>query len=630
MNLPNDAGFIPRRDFESIHNMVVNLQRRRSPVIQKMREIQDHYEADVVIPNADVTNEPDMPNLTPSLITDVIDGLAMRAASVRPMVFSPALDPIKEHGVRSMAMAKDRRRILTATYAASAWTLGRRRALRHLNAYETNSIFVEPDFRSGMPKIRVRNPLETYPEERSLENNEPPEYVAFITRYSGANLRIRFPKCSSEMGGPITEEDSHELWDVFEWVDDDQLCFGLLGPERTEGYHVNDNYDLFNGPWMPLTAPMRNRAGRCLAITPAAVTLHRIGNRLNALLENAKWQNKLMGLDILAQEKAIFPDMFVLGSRAGSAPRLADGSWHDGREGKINIVEGADKIGMLNQQPDMRTSQMVDRLERNFRVSAGLSPMMGGETPGAALRTGRALSQMAEIAIDPKIQELHDVDSVWMPHVNRAIFDTYKGWWGSKKYTMFSGWPGDKGQLEFVPNETIETTDNASNYAIPGADIMQITQVLGSLHGSEIISTETMQRFHPYVDDPQAEITTIIDEKLERGAIEGMMQQVLSGQMPFSVFAKIRDKMRSGKMDIFAATLAVDEEIRQEQMAAEQAAQQQQQMEPNPMAQMGLAAGPMAAAPGAPPPGMGGPPPPQASQTEQMRAMMAGANPMGA
>lgn len=594
------------RDFDTIRQMTIDLQNRRSPVLTKMEEIRNAYEADVIIPMPDVADEPDMPNLTPSLITDVVDGLSMRAASVKPTVYSPALDQFKETGVRSKAMANDRRRILSATYHANGWGLLRRRYMRHLNAYDTASIMVEPDFKMGIPRLRVRDPLQTFPEERALESMEAPEYVAFITRYSGDYLRERFPTVRSEVGGPISNVDTTELWDVFEWVDSEQIRFGLLGPVQADGNHINRQYNYFGGPWMPLTDPMPNLAGMCLGITPGAVTLHRLGNRLNALLENAKWQSKLLALDMLAQEKAIFPDMYVLGAR-GSAPRLMDGQWHDGRDGEINIITDAERVGTLNQMPDVRTSQMIDRLERNFRVSAGLSPMFGGETPGAALRTGRALNEMASYAVDPRIQEIHEIDEVWMPKVNQAIFECYKGWFGNKKFTLFSGWSGDRGQVEFVPNQTIETTDNTVTYAIPGADIVQITQVLGSMLGAEAISSETFQRHHPWIEDPHEEQTRINDEKLEKGAVNGMLQQVISGQMPMAVFARIREKMKDGTMDVFAATVAVDDEIRAEQAAAQEAAMQEQmaqQQQMSPQAQMGLAAGPQAAAAGALPPEM--------------------------
>ena len=613
------------RDFETIRQMTIDLQKNRTPVIRKMQEIQYHYEADIVLPMPDVADEPDMPNLTPALITDVVDGLSLRAASVKPTVYSPALDPYKEVGVRSKQFATDRRRIISATYHNSGWALLRRRYFRHLNAYDTASIFVEPDFRTGMPKIRVRDPLRTFPEVKALESMEAPEHVAFITRYSGAYLRSRFPQVRGEYGGPISQHDTTELWDVFEWVDSEQIALGLLGPIYNNGDHIYRDYTQFSGPWMPLADPLPNMTGMCTAVTPGAVSLHRIGNRLNALLENAKWQSKLLALDILAQEKAVFPDMYIMASRGGS-PRLADGEWHDGRDGDINIITDAERVGVLNQMPDPRTSQMVDRLERNFRVSAGLSPMFGGETPGAALRTGKALNEMAGISVDPRILELHEIDEVWMPKVNEAILACYKGYWPEKKYTLFSGWAGDRGQVEFVPSRVIETTDNTVSYSIPGADIVQVTQVLGAMLGSKTISSETFQRHHPWIEDPHAEQTRIIDETLERGAIDGMLRQVMSGQIPMSVFARIRKKMQDGQKDVFQATVEVDEEIRKEQAAAQEAAMTGEQEQMNAaqqslMAQMGMAAGPAAAAPGALPPGVGGPQPAarQPSPTDALR-----------
>jgi hypothetical protein len=615
------------RDFETIRQMTMDLQKNRTPIIRKMQEIQYHYEADIVLPMVDVVDEPNMPDLTPSLITDVVDGLSLRAASVKPSIYSPALDPYKEVGVRSKQMATDRRRILSATYHNSGWALLRRRYFRHLNAYDTASIFVEPCFRTGMPKVRVRDPLRTFPEVRALETMEAPEHVAFITRYSGDYLRARFPQVRGEVGGPISEHDTTELWDVFEWVDSEQIRMGLLGPIYSNGDHIYHDFTQFSGPWMPLTDPVPNLTGMCTAITPGAVSLHRIGNRLNSLLENAKWQSKLLALDILAQEKAVFPDMYIMANR-GQSPRLADGEWHDGRDGDINIITDADRVGTLNQMPDPRTSQMVDRLERNFRVSAGLSPMFGGETPGSALRTGKALNEMAGISVDPRILELHEIDETWMPKVNQAILACYKGYWPDKKYTLFSGWSGDRGQVEFVPSKTIETTDNTVSYSIPGADIVQVTQVLGSMLGAKTISAETFQRHHPWIEDPHAEQTRIVDETLERGAIEGMLQQVIKGQIPMSVFARIRKKMQDGQKDVFQATVEIDEEIREEQAQAQQVAQQGQQQQMDQaqqslMAQMGMAAGAASAAPGSMPQGAQ-PQPPQspANQTDNMRQML--------
>ena len=87
-------------------------------------------------------------------------------------------------------------------------------------------------------------------------------------------------------------------------------------------------------------------------------------------------------------------------------------------------------------------------------------------------------------------------------------------------------------------------------------------------------------------------------------------------------------------MDVFSATVAVDDEIREEQARAAEAAQADQQammeqQQGNLLAQMGLAAGPQAAAPGAIPPeamaaGAGGAPGPQNMRDVLMAAAQGG------
>lgn len=624
----NGDGWQPKRSYDEIVQLARLLQQDRSPIIERMLDVQRAYDGDLVVPLPDLKTEPTMPNLTPTLVADVVDGLGMRASSVMPMIYSPALQP---SSLESTARAVNRKRILNAVYHHSGWLLGRRRAMRHLNAYETEAIVVEPDFNGGMPRLKVRNPLEAYPEKRSTEDLCPPEYVAFITRYSGSNLRLRFASVAAERGGPITEQDEHQLWDIVEWHDCEQITYGLLGPAQMEGEHINAGYVQRHGHAGIKLATLRNRTGRCLAFVPQAVSLHSIGNRLNRLLENTKWQNRLLALEILAQEKAIFPDMYVMSGRTGTQPTLVDGRWHDGREGTMNVIEGADRIGTLNQTPDVRTQQTIDRLERNYRVSSGLMPQWGGETGGAALRTGRALGQMADISVDPRIQELHEIDQVWMPHVNSSILACFTEWWPKQKYTLFSGWPGDTGVLEFVPKEEIETLDNTVTYAIPGADIIQVTQVIGSLHGSEFMSQRTAQTLHPFIADPDQERMNIDNEKLDRATIEALQQQVVSGQMPAVVFARIRKMYREADppMRLEDVIVKVDEQIREEQLAAQQAAMAEQQPELDLNAMMGLAAGPAAAAPGLPPTLPPGGPQYPTSPVSEMRQLMQAGNPLG-
>ena len=613
------------RTFEEIRTLCVQLQNRRTPLLQYMMEIKRHYEADWVVPMPDVKGEPKAAQFTPSLITDTIDALGMRASSTSPVTYCPAT----RQTATAQGRALQRRKILNGTYHDQKWKVKERRYYRHLCAYDTSSIFVEPDFKRKRITLNVRDPLFTYPEPKSAETVTPPEYVAYITRFSGEYLRKLYPKIREENGGPISSEHGHEEWDILEWVDTEQFAYGLLGPRSQEGKHIASQWslsttgDMSQGPWMPLAAPVRNLAGVCPAVTPQEISLHSVGTRLNALLGNVEMQTQLMAMEVMAQQRAVFPDMFVIGSE-NDVPRIAGGEWADGRTGRMNMLSGVQQVGQISQTPDQRTSQLIDRLERNTRVSAGLNPQMGGESFGS-LRTGRALDSMMASSVDPRIQELHEVTEAWMPAVNTAILEQYKAYFPEDKIVFFSGWRGDKGLVEFVPKDTIDNSENIVTYSIPGADAIQLTQVLGSLYGSGAISLETFRSLHPYIDDPESERAEMVQEDVFKAMLAGAQEQIASGQMPIAIVAKLYKAVREGK-SLEDAIVEADEEIKAAQAEAQQAAMEGAGNPADPMAQLGLAAGPGAAAPGMAPPGAGGPPPlAPGGPTPDMQAMLAGA-----
>jgi len=590
------------RSFDEIIRLVLDMQREQGPMLMHMRGILDRYDGDWVLPVPEVPNEPNMPPLTPALIGEAVDSMAMRAASTQPMVECPAINPHKDTGRRSRQYATTRRKIIAATYDSSRWKLGRRRYYRHLSAYHTSSVVVIPDFETMLPRIEVRDPLSTFVEPQANEELRPPKYVAFLNRFSSQSLRARFPACKSENGGPITGIDVKMLWDIVEWFDEDQILFGLVGPVESYGGHVSQSWQ--GAPWMPLSKPFPNRAGMVPAVVPHNVSLGKISARLGSLIGNVDLQAKLMALNIIAQEKAIFPDMYAIGRMSGQ-PQVIGGEWKDGREGAINMLVDVESVGVLRTDPGMATMQINDRLERNFRVSTGLVPQTGGETYGA-LRTGRGIDALAGMALDPRIQELHEISEAWMPHLNSAILATYKGYWPDREYTLFSGWPGDKGEVKFTPSEHIETLSNTVSYTAAGADVTQATQILGSMFGAKAISLRTFRQRHPYIDDPEREAQLVDEEQFEDALKQTILQQMISGQMDPMVAVLIRNYMQKD-LDIFAAVEKANEEMQRRQATEAPPAPEGMVMPPEAMA--GLAAGPGGMAQPLPP-GAGPPPAP--------------------
>lgn len=578
------------RPWSEIVTLTLDMMRARSVVIGRMSEILVRYGGDYVIPLPKEEDEPKMPPLTPHLVANAIDSHARRASSTRPVIMIPALDPRKDQGIRSKEYAGIRRRIIAATYHKSKWQLQRRRYYTHLSAYETASLNVVPDFRLKMPRIQVRDPLTSYADPRASENLDPPEYVAHVSRYSGEFLRQKFPLTAAENGGPIakTQADMYQnMWNVVEWIDNEVVVFGLAGPIYREGDHVASGWE--QAPFMELMR-FENRMGVCTGVVPENVSLAAIASRLSSMLGIVDLQAKLMALDIIAQEKAIYPDTYVIGNDR-EAPRLINESWKDGRTGEVNLLQNASAVGQLRGTPDSRTSQMYDRLERNFTVSEGPPPQFGGETYGA-LRTGRGMDALAGFAIDPRIQELHEISETWMPDVNRLILRCYKAYWGSREYTVFSGWPGDQGEVKFVPNQHIETEENVVSYNIAGADVVQQTQILGSLYGANGISLRTLRAKHPYIDDPESEEDQVRREQLEEALRQSVMAQLTSGQLPLVMSSLLWKYINDGD-DMFVALEKVDAEMQRRQAAEPQ--QPPEGMVAPPGAMPGLAAGPGAA-----------------------------------
>lgn len=610
--------------FEQIQQAVRLMQADQGPIFAKMRDILLRYDGDWVIPLPDVSNEPKVPQLTPALVGEAIDGLALRASSVTPQITAPALDPSKQTGKRSVDFARRRAQIVRATYEQSRWNLGRRRYYRHLTAYHTASIVVVPDMKLKMPRIEVRDPLSSYCEPQAAEALTDPSYAAFVNRHSAQHLRSRFPHCSSEFGGPISKFDMTDLWDVIEWYDEEDVVWGLMGPTNTQSQSwVGNIYGMQassyggggQGPAMELER-LPNRAGCVPVVVPHNVSLGRVASRIGSLLGLVDLQAKLMALHITAQEKAIFPDVYVIG-RGNAAPELTNGEWQDGRTGNINMVQDADQIGVLRSAPDPTTGIMIDRLERNFKTSASSLPQQVGETYGA-LRTGRGIDALSGIALDPRIQEMHEITEAYLPNLNKAILGTYKGHWGSKQYSLYCGYGTGRKLVEFTPNEHIETTETAVSYFYPGADVMQLTQVLGSLYGAGLIAGTTVQEVHPMIGDPQHEMSQLREENLEKAMMEGLSQQIMTGALSPTVAAMFVKKLRKGT-DIFDALIEVDNELRE--LQATQAPEAPEGMMAAPEAMPGITGGPAAdQMPAAAPPGAAPPP-----NMQRMRELMAAA-----
>ena len=587
--------------WDDVVSIVRNRQMNNGELLEKMIEVRRRYNSDWVIPYVSEHDDAVLPPTTPALIAEAIDFLGMRAASVMPYMNSPAIDSTKEVGVRSREYGAIRRKILGATHHQSKTKLHMRRAMRHLAGYATASMIVVPDFDTSLPRLELRDPLSSYPEPKAAEDLSPPKNCAFVYSKSVNWLRSNYPQIRDWVAS--AQATGEEMWDVVEWVDEEVTIIGILGPRDWESSTLGasgavvQSMELHRWP---------NPTGVCPVYIPGRVTLDKIISQIANLTGQVDLMAQLQALSIAAGEKAIFRDRFIIGDSI-KAPQLVGGQWKDGRTGEMNIILDAKNIGELAGTPDPTTQMMIDRLERNVRIGTGLVPQAGGETYGA-LRTGRGMDSMMGTAVDPRIQEMQEIMEVALEHVNFVMFEQYKAYWPDKKFTMFSGWPGDKGTVDFTPSVHIETSDNVVAYTIPGSDVQGTTIQLGQLLGMKAISLHTLRSRHPYIDDPDAESARVEEETIEEALLQGLANQAAQGAIPVTYLAMI-EKYRRKEPDLVQAILKADAEMKAEQAKMAPPPGEGQFAAPE---QMPGLAGPPPVPPGMPPPGpQGGPPPPE-------------------
>jgi len=596
MEYDTPAGTRKGPDWSEIMSIAAMRQQENSPIMAQMREIRDRYNGDIVYPWAEqIAGGQDMPNLTPHLVGEAIDNYGLRAASVMPALFCPATFPNAEQGSGSREWARTRRRFLAATLSENRFELQARRFMRHLSGYSVASVIIEPDFVRKIPRFKIVNPMNTYPDPKAAEDYTDPVDCIYIHGYSASWLRNQYPSLRSENGGPLNaSQRGNDLWDMISYIDGEVMVYGLAGKRTPNGYAAS-------APWSGRAmevSRIENRMGMFPGVAMARVTLDRIGSSLSHVMGQLDWAARLQLLDVVATEKAIYPDTYIL-SDSNRVPILHNpgGQWVDGRTGQANIVTDAQAIGQLRNTPDPAGKQSIDRMERNIRTSTGLAAQFGGETTNA-LRTGRGIDTMIGASVDPRVHEMQQIAQAWLPHAFKAILACWEAYWPDNKITKYSFYPGDPGLVTCEPGKHIgqDTKEVGVSYPIAGGDLQLTNIALSQMLGAQAISKRTFRERHPWIDDAEGEERRVMEEQLEQIAFQSMANQAMAGQIPLEQLALIEKQYKKGtNADIFTAITNAVAELKEIQ--AKQAAEAPPELAapPEQMPGLGGPTGPMAA-----------------------------------
>ena len=533
-------------------DLYVERARYFGPLHTKMDEVLEVYLGRTTI------NLPDLDQIVgssvPNLLAQGVDQMAGRVASVPTMITFTPEDSSSRRSVRKADTAMN---VLDGWGQQDRLSSKMKIRARQLLALGQAPVTIRWDHDQHRPIREVRRPTECYPNPETIDGTSAPVDVIFAYRRS-----VGWLKSHGYADAIITLTRNRELQRdtemlLIEYVDSDgrMLCLtgasvsGPLMPSVSQVWHPETDAKSVLLEWAPL--PFQT------AFVPTRIALDGSGGQFDSMIGMFYQQSKMMALDVIAVEKSIFADTYLVG-RPSEMPRFIDGPY-DGRSGKINIVTGGD-IHSEAPQPGFQTAQTVDRLERNQRVTAGIPPDFGGES-GSNIRTGVRGAAVLSSVIDFPVAEAQEVFAFALADENKAMIKLAKMYDGSATRTIYVGSGNRRKPITYVADDVFTHEDHVVSYPVNGTDMNGLLIGLSQRVGGGWMSLETAARLDPFITDPIGEHDAIVAEGLERALLQGVEQQAAmpatQGGMPPTVIAQIMQLVKSDQMDLADALVKV-------------------------------------------------------------------------
>ena len=547
---------------------ILTLYRQRvnfyGPIHSKMKMIQQIYNGSFEVPLPDMEQN-SMPS-TPNLLAAGVDQMAGRITSVIPSVNFSSVKPGTRYYDRQAQTAA---RTVTGWWQEDKLPMKMKQRGRHLIAYGMSPVIIRWDHKEDLPTWQPRHPLETYPSTDIMPGKLTPTDTIFAYRRSVAWMRAQGygDALYALMGRADMPNDASIL--LIEYVDAAETHLIAAGYKTTDPYTPAFEMTMTGDTLRGVTLEhYPNLGDDCPVIVPMRITLDTMAGQFDNMVGMYYQQAKLMALEVIAVEKGIFPDTYLV-SRPGEIGRFLDGP-HDGRTGMVNIIAGGD-IREIQSQPGYLTNPTIDRLERNQRVTAGIPAEFGGES-STGIRTGRRGDAVLSAVIDYPVAEAQETFAYSLEEENEVAIALAKAWAGDKEKTIYVGTGNASRPVTYTPNKTFETDEHTVSYPASGTDINSLIIGIGQRVGLGIMSKRTAATLDPYIDNPEQEHDAIISEGLEQALMSGLQQQASSGQIPPLTLSKIMALVRDDKLELAEALNKVTEDALKEQQQKEQGA----------------------------------------------------------
>jgi hypothetical protein len=540
---------------------IINLYKQRlkqyGPLHQKMKTVQSIYNGTMAVPLPDL-EQSELPSV-PNLLAAGVDQMSGRVTSVVPSItFASARPGIRESDRNALSSA----RVVQGWWQSDRMPLKMNMRGRHLIAYGMSPCIMRWDRKEHRPVWNTRHPLETFPSTDVMPGQVTPIDCIFAFKRSAAWMRANG---YSEQLFRLTERydtPQDAIVTLLEYVDKECTHLIAAGYRSMESDYSISEMESSGNSMRGVTLEYVPSVTEEIPVTiPMRITLDGATGQFDNMIGMYYQQAKLMALEVIAVEKGIFPDTYLV-SRPGEIARFLDGP-HDGRTGMVNIIAGGD-IRDIQSQPGYLTNPTIDRLERNQRVTAGIPAEFGGES-GSNIRTGRRGDAVLSAVIDYPVAEAQHTFAYSLEEENEIAIAMAKAYDGDNKRTLFVGTGNSARPVTYVANKTFETDEHIVSYPASGSDLNSLIVGIGQRIGLGIMSKQTAATLDPYIDNPEQEHDQIISEGLEQALVASIQQQASSGQIPPLVLSKIMYLVKNDKMEIADALNKVTEDAMKEQ-----------------------------------------------------------------
>ena len=537
---------------EEIIGLLRQRESQMAPGRARMRALRDAYNGDVVVPLPELDDSEQV--AVANLVAQGLDQTAMRISSVMPDVIFP---PTAEHTKAAQRKASVRRRAVLGWWQQNRMDLKLGRRARHLIGYASSTVSLRFNSKTGTPEWIVRDPLTSFPSPMFGPDDLEPYDCIFSYERTLDWLKDRYPEASAVLRSGKNQ--GSDVFELVEYMDGEEtvlLAVGKAAPSPSSSWSAEASYD----PPVAEIERVRNRTGVCPVVVAGRVNLDRPQGQFDGMLGMYQTQAKLMALEVLAVQKGIFPDTWLV-ARPGETPQIVNTA--NGLTGEIGVLKGGE-LRDTGLNPGFMTNPTIDRLERGQRLTAGIPAEFGGES-GTNIRTGRRGDAVLSAVVDFPVQEAQKMIAASLAVENKRAIALAKTYAGNKDKSFYVSWKGAKGPVDYTPNVHFDSDENVVVFSHPGSDINSLVIGAGQRIGMGTLSKRAFMQIDPLVDDAEIEHDAVIAESLEQALLSSLATQASQGGIPPADLARIAELVKTDRAELADAIQQVQRETQERQ-----------------------------------------------------------------